>query len=119
MRWIHGIAVRGLDVDGQSRCRHWHGAGDIVALRMKCCGLWMACISCHAALAGHRPAVWPLRERHVPAVLCGACGARLAIAEYLNAEAHARGAPRCPRCAAPFNPGCKRHWPLYFEMPHV
>ncbi len=110
MRWIHGIAVQGIDVDAQTRCRHWHGATDVVALRMKCCGMWVPCFACHATLANHAAAVWPVAERHATAVLCGACGGRLSIREYLAAPA------ACPRCAAAFNPGCAKHHHLYFAL---
>ena len=110
MRWIHGIAVQGIDVDGQTRCRHWRGVSDVVALKMKCCGIWTPCHACHAAVADHPAAVWPLAERHATAVLCGACGARLSIAEYLVARS------RCPRCGVAFNPGCANHHHLYFAL---
>ena len=55
-------------------------------------------------------AVWPIAERHATAVLCGACGARLSIAEYLVARS------RCPRCGVAFNPGCANHHHLYFAL---
>ena len=109
LRWIHGIAVQGIDVDGETRCRHWHGATDVVALRMKCCGMWTPCFDCHAALAAHPAVPWPIAERDATAVLCGVCGGRLAIREYLSA------ANRCPRCGVAFNPGCAAHHHLYFE----
>ena len=110
MRRVHGVPVHGIDVDANSRCAHWCGSGDVVALRMKCCGLWVSCFDCHEAVADHPPEVWPARCRDVKAVLCGVCGGHLEIGEYLE------GGARCPRCSAPFNPGCARHHHLYFEM---
>jgi uncharacterized CHY-type Zn-finger protein len=101
--------VRGLELDPQSRCAHWHGPLDIVALKMRCCGVYYACRECHDALADHPAQLWPLAERDAPAVLCGACQAELSIAAYLACD------DTCPACAAPFNPGCKLHRHLYFE----
>ena len=109
-RVIHGERVVGVDLDPASRCAHWHGAWDVVALQFACCGRWYACRACHDACADHSAAVWPIADRDVRAVLCGACGHRLTIAEYLACEA------ACPECAAAFNPGCAGHYPLYFEM---
>lgn len=102
--------VHGLDVDAQTRCAHWRSPLDIVAIRMKCCGVYYACKDCHESLAGHAITVWPRGEWDDRAVLCGACGAELSVAAYLaSSEA-------CPSCAAPFNPGCRHHHRFYFEM---
>jgi uncharacterized CHY-type Zn-finger protein len=101
--------VRGLQLDPQSRCAHWHGPLDIVALKMRCCGVYYACRDCHDALADHAAQTWARSEWETPAVLCGVCGAELGIAAYLACD------DRCPACAAPFNPGCKLHRHLYFE----
>ena len=108
-RAIHGERVRGLDLDAETRCRHYHSVVDVIALRFRCCGEWYPCFECHAACADHPAAVWKADERHHHAVLCGVCGHRLTIAEYLGCES------RCPACAASFNPGCARHRHLYFE----
>src|SRR6266852_1872398 len=101
--------VRGIDVDAQTRCVHYRSAADIVAIKMRCCGVYYACKDCHVALAGHAIAVWPRGEWEQRAVLCGACGAELTIWEYLQGES------RCPGCGAGFNPGCRAHWHFYFE----
>ena len=108
-RRIHGVEVVGLDVDSETRCRHYAGRTDVIAIRFKCCDAWYPCIDCHRALADHEPAVWPIGERDELAVLCGVCGRRLGIATYLNGDSS------CPRCGAGFNPGCKLHHHLYFE----
>jgi uncharacterized CHY-type Zn-finger protein len=108
-RVVHGHIVRGLDVDAKTRCRHYHGVRDIIALKFRCCGCWYPCFQCHTAAADHPATVWPLAERGTRAVLCGACGYLLGIDEYLGCDS------RCPACGAGFNPGCARHHHLYFE----
>jgi uncharacterized CHY-type Zn-finger protein len=102
--------VRGINLDAQTRCLHYHSAADIVAIKMKCCGIYYACKDCHIALAGHAIAVWPRSDRDQQVVLCGACGAELTIRAYLNCDS------RCPACRAEFNPGCRSHHHFYFEM---
>ena len=101
--------VRGIEVDAQTRCAHYRSAADIVAIKMRCCGVYYACKDCHVALAGHAIAVWPRGEWDAPAVLCGACGVEMTIREYLDCES------RCPACGAGFNPGCRKHHHFYFE----
>ena len=102
--------VRGVELDGQSRCAHYHGPTDIIAIKMKCCGQFYACKDCHDALAGHAIEVWPRREwAQQKAILCGGCGAELSIAVYMKCES------RCPKCGAGFNPGCRNHHHFYFE----
>ncbi len=101
-------AVHGLDLDSQTRCAHWRSALDIVAIRMKCCGLYYACKDCHEALADHAIQAWPEAQWDENVVLCGACGSDLSIRAYLACE------NRCPACSASFNPGCRHHHPFYF-----
>ena len=108
-RAIHGETVYGLDVDPQTRCRHYHGPDDVIALRFKCCRRWYPCLECHLASADHPAEVWASTERLVRAVLCGVCGHQLTIDAYLTCES------TCPACGADFNPGCARHYHLYFE----
>lgn len=100
--------VRGLNLDAQTRCAHWHGPTDIIAIHMKCCREYYACKDCHEALAGHPIEVWPHKEWSTPAVLCGACGTELTIRQYMQSGY------RCPSCAATFNPGCRNHYHFYF-----
>lgn len=102
--------VRGVRVDAQTRCAHYDGPTDVIALRFRCCDEWFPCIDCHREVAGHDVEVWPLAERDREAVLCGVCGRRLTIAEYLGCDS------TCPACGAAFNPGCSNHWHHYFEM---
>jgi uncharacterized CHY-type Zn-finger protein len=105
---IGPAAVRGLALDAQSRCAHWHGPSDIVAIKFFCCGAYFACHECHAELAGHPAQVWPREQFDQLAVMCGACSHQQTIAEYLA------GNPACPACGAAFNPRCALHHPLYF-----
>ncbi|HEY6491171.1 MAG: CHY zinc finger protein [Terracidiphilus sp.] len=100
--------VFGVDLDAQTRCAHYRSTLDVIAIKMKCCGIYFACKECHDALAGHPIAVWPQAEWSQPAVLCGACGHEMTIHEY-RASDH-----RCPHCRAPFNPGCRKHYHFYF-----
>jgi uncharacterized CHY-type Zn-finger protein len=104
---VHGIPVHGLEVDPETRCVHWHGETDVVAIRFRCCDRWYPCSDCHAAVAGHEAQVWPADERDAHAILCGVCGSTLSIHAYLDTDS-------CPHCTAPFNPGCRLHRPLYF-----
>ena len=100
--------VHGLDLDPQTRCAHWHGPLDVVALRLPCCGVYYACRECHDACADHEAQVWPAEPQDPLAAMCGVCGAELSIAQYLACD------DRCPRCDAGFNPGCRKHRDLYF-----
>ncbi|KAF3763264.1 CHY zinc finger family protein [Cryphonectria parasitica EP155] len=101
--------VHGLNVTDRTQCAHWNSDLDIIAIRHKCCGEYYACISCHEAVAGHSAQVWARDERDTPAVLCGNCRRELTVAEYLGCG------NTCPGCGAGFNPGCARHYDLYFE----
>ncbi|MCC2031269.1 hypothetical protein KEC57_03625 [Microbacterium sp. BWT-G7] len=100
--------VLGAVVDAETRCIHYATPLDVVALRFHCCGEFYPCHRCHAEAADHPDEQWPAGTGHERAVLCGPCGHVLSIAEYARAMA-------CPSCAAPFNPGCKLHWELYFS----
>jgi uncharacterized CHY-type Zn-finger protein len=101
--------VRGVDVDAQTRCAHWYSAIDVIAIKMKCCGVYYACKDCHDALADHPAEVWPWSEWGQPAVLCGVCGTELSVRGYLDCG------NVCPACGAGFNPGCRTHYHFYFE----
>jgi uncharacterized CHY-type Zn-finger protein len=103
-------AVRGLHLDAHTRCFHHRTALDVIAIRMKCCGLYYACKDCHHALAGHAIELWPRTEWDQKAVLCGVCRTEMAIHDYLE-SGH-----RCPACRASFNPGCSNHYGFYFAM---
>jgi uncharacterized CHY-type Zn-finger protein len=104
------IDVRGIEVDRETRCAHYRSPLDIVALKMKCCGVYYACKGCHLALANHTIQIWLREERDERAVLCGACGREMTIREYLECDS------RCPHCGAAFNPSCRNHYHFYFQM---
>lgn len=101
--------MRGIQLDAQTRCVHYHGPTDIVAIKMKCCGTYYACIRCHEALCEHSPQQWPRHQFDQLAVRCGACTHEMTIRTYLDTN-------QCPQCEAPFNPRCALHYPLYFEL---
>jgi uncharacterized CHY-type Zn-finger protein len=109
-RRIHGVSVVGVDLDDQTRCRHYRGSSDVVAIQMACCHRFVACIHCHTAATDHDAKPWPADSIDEKRVLCGACGERMSIRSYIA------GPPRCPSCGHDFNPGCERHYPLYFEV---
>lgn len=100
----------GIDLDDETRCLHYYSPLDIIAIKMKCCGVYYACKDCHAALAGHEIERWPEEQWFEKAVLCGHCRAELGIREYMASTA------RCPACRAPLNPGCAKHYHFYFEI---
>jgi uncharacterized CHY-type Zn-finger protein len=102
--------VRGVKLDPQTRCEHYHGPADIIAIKMKCCGLYYACKDCHAALSDHETQVWPVNEWNRQAILCGACGTELTIHQYMHCES------RCPVCHERFNPACRNHYHFYFQV---
>lgn len=105
---IHGHEVRGVDVDDETRCAHYGTARDVVAIKFACCETYYPCHQCHAEVADHDAERWPVERRDEPAVLCGACGAELAVQEYMGVDS-------CPVCEAPFNPACADHYHHYFE----
>lgn len=103
--------VRGIKLDENTRCAHYHSPLDVVAIKFKCCpGVFYACYKCHEELADHAVQVWSEEERDAKAILCGACNTELSIKAYLECGAI------CPACGAPFNPACDKHYELYFEM---
>ena len=103
--------LAGALVDDETRCIHWAGPTDVVAMRFACCDTYYPCFACHEG-AGHPAAVWPRARFDEPAVLCGVCRRELTVNEYLAVDA-------CPHCLAAFNPGCALHHHLYFEgEPH-
>ena len=101
--------VLGPVVDDQTRCIHYDGPLDVIAIKFACCGEYYPCHLCHEETAGHPAERWGLGERDQAAVLCGVCGSELSIHDYLSVDA-------CPQCAAAFNPGCRLHRHLYFEV---
>jgi len=107
-RIVQGEQVYGEDIDEQTRCAHYHCERDIIAIKFYCCGKWFPCFDCHATEAAHKAQVWPRERFDEPAVLCGACGHQLTVRQYLDCGS------KCPNCEAMFNPGCAKHYHLYF-----
>ena len=103
------VPLRGVAVDAETRCAHYGGDTDRVALRFGCCGAYYPCHRCHDEAAGHPAKPWPRARFAEPSVLCGACRRPMTAPTYL-ASGHA-----CPSCGAPFNPGCAAHRDRYME----
>jgi uncharacterized CHY-type Zn-finger protein len=99
--------VYGLPIDAQTRCVHWDGPSDVVAIGFRCCGRLYPCHECHEAVTDHPAEVWPVTEWDQRAVLCGGCATLHPIAVYLGADS-------CVVCGAAFNPRCRLHHHLYF-----
>ena len=109
---VAGTPVLGVEVDDETRCAHYATDRDVVAIAFACCETFYPCHRCHDALADHPAEVWPRSARGERAVLCGSCGTRLQIRDYLDAlEADAA----CPACSVDLNPGCLDHVERYFE----
>lgn len=109
-RDVGGVAVRGIDVDPETRCAHYRTDRDVVAIRFRCCGTYYPCSECHAVVADHPPERWPTDTFDTTAVLCGVCRTELTVRAYLDCE------DTCPHCEAAFNPGCRRHRDRYFVV---
>lgn len=106
---IKGINIYGQTVDNQTRCQHWHSDLDVIAIKFKCCEKYYPCFSCHEEEADHKSEVWAKADFDTKAILCGVCGTELTVNEYQTSG------NTCPKCNAAFNPGCSKHYHLYFE----
>jgi uncharacterized CHY-type Zn-finger protein len=106
---IHGVTVHGVSVDSETRCGHYHTDRDVIAIKHACCDRYYPCHKCHDAVTDHEQTLWPSDRFDEPAILCGVCGTELSVSAYLDCG------DRCPSCDAAFNPGCRRHYHLYFE----
>ena len=84
MTVVGGVEVLGVGLDSQTRCVHWRSELDVLAIKMKCCGVYYACKDCHEASAGHAVEVWPREEWGEMAVLCGVCGGEMTIDAYME-----------------------------------
>lgn len=102
--------VKGKTIDEESRCVHYHSALDIVAIKIKCCNTYYACIVCHNENESHDSIVWSKIEFDTNAIICGKCKIELSINEYLTSN------NKCPYCTAQFNPKCINHYHYYFEI---
>jgi uncharacterized CHY-type Zn-finger protein len=102
--------VHGAAIDDATRCVHYNGVTDIIAIKFRCCDRFYPCFQCHADDAAHATKRWAPTENSERAILCGACGHLMSITEY-------RGVSGCARCGSSFNDGCRLHAHLYFEVP--
>jgi len=105
------VPLRGVAVDGETRCAHYASPVDVVAMRFGCCETYFPCFRCHEATTDHEARPWPGDRFDEPAVLCGACRSELSVTEYRSAD------EECPACGAAFNPDCRGHYDRYFEQP--
>ncbi|MGI6877535.1 CHY zinc finger protein [Microbacterium sp. gxy059] len=99
--------VGGAILDDETRCAHWHGPDDVLAILFPCCRAWFPCHACHEEAADHPAEVWPADAVSEEALLCGRCGGTTAIGRYRETSA-------CARCGGAFNDGCRLHAHLYF-----
>lgn len=106
---VNGTTVRGVGVGPETRCAHYAGERDVIAIRFGCCDSYHPCADCHAAVADHSAEPIPRAEFGEPGVLCGVCGAALTVEAYLDCGFV------CPGCGAAFNPSCAAHYDRYFE----
>ncbi|HEY5881721.1 MAG TPA: CHY zinc finger protein [Nakamurella sp.] len=104
--------VLGRTVDDQTRCAHYSGPTDVIAIKFKCCGSYYPCFECHRECAGHPARQWPADEWAERAILCGVCRTEHPIRTYLNVLS-------CPACHADFNERCRLHRHLYFAVTPV
>lgn len=104
------VPLRGVDVGPETRCAHYDGPRDVIAIRFACCGVFYPCHACHLAVAEHDAERWAPDQFDTRAVLCGHCGTVLTIEQYLE------GDQACSACGTAFNPRCARHYDRYFEV---
>lgn len=104
------VPLRGVSVDSQTRCVHYHTPRDVMAIAFPCCETFYPCRGCHEACCEHDARRWPPERFDEQAILCGVCRERLSIESYLSSN-HC-----CPSCGVRFNPGCAKHWDRYFAM---
>ena len=102
-----GIAVLGRTVDDQTRCIHYSGPTDIIAIKFKCCGSYYPCFECHRECADHPARQWRADEWDEVAIMCGFCRVEQSIRSYF-------GVHSCGNCGAGFNERCRLHRHLYF-----
>ena len=103
------VPLRGVAVDDETRCRHWHDRVDVVALRFACCDAYYPCAACHAETTAHETDRLPRDRFGEQAVLCGVCRTTLSVETYLDAG------DECSACGVSFNPACRSHHHLYFD----
>ena len=106
--------LKGNLYDQHTRCSHYHSELDIMAIKFKCCSdiveCYYPCYKCHEELTSHKNLRWTTRQLLTEKViLCGSCYTEMTFPEYKQAL-------KCVQCGGQFNPGCKAHYGLYFEI---
>lgn len=91
-------------------CRHWDGPDDVLQLALPCCHRFWPCRDCHDEAADHEAQRWP-DDSDAAALRCGRCRATQTVAAYLASP------DACPACGGAFNPRCRSHHHLYFQVP--
>lgn len=109
--------VVGNTVDKETRCQHWNGPTDIIALKLKCCPeVYYPCYLCHQELTTHPIQKYDLSiQPDINVILCGHCNVELTFNQYLNNNNNNNNNLHCPICNHQFNSGCKLHYHLYFD----
>lgn len=107
------VKIKGKIVDSETRCEHWNGVNDIIALKLKCCPeYYYPCIQCHNELTTHPVQKFDLTvNSDIKCIMCGHCGKELTFKEYLSFS----NPLSCPCCKHPFNENCRLHYHYYFE----
>lgn len=124
------VILKGL-IDDETRCKHYHNENDIIAIKFKCCNIYYPCYQCHIEFndAGgsfdgseiptsdgdnsvttepHPIDRWNKHDLiDEPVILCGKCKKEMTFNEYSSLVCE---------CGGQFNPGCKLHYDLYFDM---
>lgn len=104
------VPLRGVQVDRETRCAHYDGTQDVIALRFPCCDVYYPCFKCHRETTSHEAVRWPPDRRHERAILCGRCCKSLQITQYLQSP------DECRNCETGFNPDCAAHHDRYFAF---
>lgn len=100
--------IFGFQIDGKTRCIHHCTQVDVVAIKMKCCNKFYACIKCHDEMEEHQAETWSKSEFDDKVVLCGNCRCEMTVNAYLFLKC-------CPDCDHEFNDKCKNHFHYYFD----
>lgn len=112
------VEVKGKLVDTETRCEHWNGPNDIIALRFKCCpDYYYPCFQCHNELTTHVLQKFNLTiNLDLKCIFCGHCKKELTFKEYISSS----NVLRCSYCKHRFNENCKLHYHCYFEnIPYI
>ncbi len=102
------MIIYGDLIDEETRCLHYQGEKDVIALKCYACRRYYPCYHCHDKYETHAYAAYPVYLRADKVVFCGVCKEELRIADYRA------GGSSCFSCHADFNPNCRLHESIYF-----